>query len=608
LPLADVRSRTRHFEAQSRSIVTHAKLARTTMGTKVIVVGGGVAGMTAAHELAARGFDVVVYELRALPGGKARSMDAIPGTGGRRALPGEHGFRFFPGFYKHVPDSMSRIPYRNQAQGVFDNLVMSTQVEIAREDARNELVAPAHFPDTPADWEAVTRFALTFATGLGIPVAEQVHFVRLLSDLMSACDERRLGQFEQQSWWEFAGAEHCSAGFQKFLADGLTRSLVAARAREMSARTGGYILLQLLQDLAKPGGRADRVLNGPTSDVWLDPWLVELRRLGVEYRLGCRVEAIESRGARVTGVRVQPVDAMLNASGSAFADSADYYVAAVPVEVLRDAIAMDALMRVSATLAGLEALQVRWMNGIMFYLTRDVPLVNGHTIFIDSAWALTSISQRQFWPRFNPHDMGDGDVGGILSVDISDWDSKGQYSAKGKIARECTRDEVAAEVWDQLKAALNDGTAVLDDAWLADWFLDPSIVYPNPSQAMNLEPLLVNTAGSWAHRPTAELPEVENLFLASDYVRTYTDLATMEGANEAARRAVNAILEATASDEEPCRLWPLQEPGGLPFTIARTIDRVIYRLPGGHGPPPMVTVRDGVPVLDPPARLRSLLP
>src|SRR3954470_14632869 len=115
------------------------------MATKVIVIGGGVAGMTAAHELASRpGFEVVVFELRSIPGGKARSMDAIAGTGGRRALPGEHGFRFFPGFYRHVPDTMSRIPFQGQPQGVFDNLVTSTQMQIAREGAQNELVAPAH--------------------------------------------------------------------------------------------------------------------------------------------------------------------------------------------------------------------------------------------------------------------------------------------------------------------------------------------------------------------------------------------------------------------------------------------------------------------------------
>src|SRR4051812_38620404 len=246
------------------------------MATRVIVIGGGVAGMTAAHELACRpGFEVVVFELRALAGGKARSMDAIAGSGGRRALPGEHGFRFFPGFYKHVPDTMTRIPYGHQRQGVFENLVTSTQLQIARDGARNELVSPAHFPTTPADWEATLRFALDFATQLGIPVDDQLHFVSLLSDLLSACDERRFGQYERESWWQFSGAEERSPSFQKFLADGLTRSLVAARAREISARTGGYILLQLLQDLAKPQGQADRVLNGPTSDVWIDPWLTE---------------------------------------------------------------------------------------------------------------------------------------------------------------------------------------------------------------------------------------------------------------------------------------------------------------------------------------------
>src|SRR3954471_12730497 len=314
------------------------------MATKVIVLGGGVAGMTAAHELASRpGFEVVVFELRPVAGGKARSMDAIAGVGGRRALPGEHGFRFFPGFYKHVPDTMSRIPYEHQARGVFDNLVTSTQVQIAREGSRTELVSPAHFPTSAADWEATMRFALEFATHLGIPVPDQLHFVRLLSDLLSACDERRFGQYEQQSWWEFSGAERRSPGYQTFLADGLTRSLVAARAREMSARTGGYILLQLLQDLASANGQADRVLNGPTSDVWIDPWLNELRRLGVAFGVGCRVDAISNRGGRVTGVRVQPVDEAFAPVGAPFDATADHYIAAVPVEVLRDAIAMPAL-------------------------------------------------------------------------------------------------------------------------------------------------------------------------------------------------------------------------------------------------------------------------
>ena len=62
----------------------------------------------------------------------------------------------------------------------------------------------------------------------------------------------------------------------------------------------------------------------------------------------------------------------------------------------------------------------------------------------------------------------------------------------------------------------------------------------------------MNTKGSWADRPDATT-RIPNLFLAADYVRTYTDLATMEGANEAARRAVNGILDATHSQREALR-------------------------------------------------------
>ena len=60
----------------------------------------------------------------------------------------------------------------------------------------------------------------------------------------------------------------------------------------------------------------------------------------------------------------------------------------------------------------------------------------------------------------------------------------------------------------------------------------------HPGFLRNAEPLLVNLVNTWALRPEATTA-IPNLFLASDYVRTHTDLATMEGANEAARRAVN---------------------------------------------------------------------
>ena len=102
---------------------------------KVAVLGGGMGGLTAAAELVARGFDVEVFERGIVFGGKARSLGRYgTGTDGRRNLPGEHGFRFFPGFYKHVPDSMTRIPAGSGNGTVFDNLVPTTVVTIAQQD------------------------------------------------------------------------------------------------------------------------------------------------------------------------------------------------------------------------------------------------------------------------------------------------------------------------------------------------------------------------------------------------------------------------------------------------------------------------------------------
>ena len=60
----------------------------------------------------------------------------------------------------------------------------------------------------------------------------------------------------------------------------------------------------------------------------------------------------------------------------------------------------------------------------------------------------------------------------------------------------------------------------------------------------------------------------------------------MEGANEAARRAVNAILRATGSREPKCQIWPLHEPAL--FAPACALDRVRYQREHGApagGPP-----------------------
>jgi len=528
----------------------------------VAILGGGVAGLSAAQELAERGFRVRVYERKGVFGGKARSIP-VPGSegGGRLPLPGEHGFRFFPGFYKHVTDTMRRIPYGAHGN-TFDNLTAATRILLARA-GQTEITWLARCPTTLPDFQT---FLMELFTPLGVPLEETAFFVSRLLIVATSCAERRLTEFENIAWWDFINAPHMSKAYQTDLGQGLTRSLVAMRAEESSTRTVGCTQLQLLYGLICPDRVFDRLLAGPTSDVWITPWTQYLQSLGVEFYAGASVLDIATSGARVTGVTVE------TAAGRSSV-SADFYVAALPVEAMTELVT-GPLSQAAPALANLNKLKTRWMNGIQFYLLQDEPLVNGHAIYLDSPWALTSISQRQFWTNVDLSQFGPGTVRGILSVDISDWESPGVVY--GKPARQCTAQEIKDEVWAQLKQHLNVAGAVrIDDANLISWFLDPDISFPNPSSAANAEPLLINTAGSLQYRPEAQV-ELENLFLASDYVRTYTDIACMEAANEAARRAVNCLLAAAGSTASPAQLWPLEEPAFL--KPIQEIDRIRFNL------------------------------
>jgi geranylgeranyl pyrophosphate synthase/uncharacterized protein with NAD-binding domain and iron-sulfur cluster len=533
---------------------------------RVVVMGGGVAGLSAAHELGERGFDVVVLERRHNPGGKARSMEVEPtrlGPNPHRTLPresahawapGEHGFRFFPGFYRHVIDTMARTPTRASGT-VADHLVPTSRVGITQY-GRPVLEFPSRFPRKPNDALSVLQAILmAFSPVAELLPAELAHFAARIWQILTSCPERRLAEYEKVPWWTFIGAESRSLTYQKFLASGITRSLVAAKARTASTRTIGDIFVQLILTIVDPlAGATDRVLDGPTSHVWIDDWVRWITSLGVELRTGVTITGLRCDRERITGV-------LIDDSGRAEVVTGDHYVCALPVE--RTAPLLTApVLDADPHLAEIEdlAANVEWMNGIQFYLRRPVPILHGHVIHIDSEWALTTVSQMQFWRHDAlDHYLGQHEVKDILSVDVSDWEAPG---INGRPAVACTREQVVTEVWDQLRRSMHDsGVDQLEESDRLAWFLDPDIRPDpiSPGRLTNLEPLLVNLEDTWRLRPDA-VTAIPNFFLASDYVRTYTDLATMEAANEAARRAVNGILDATGYPGGRCSLWPLEEP------------------------------------------------
>ncbi|MDO2379588.1 FAD-dependent oxidoreductase, partial [Rhodococcus electrodiphilus] len=514
-----------------------------------------------------------VFEPTAL-GGKARSIPS-PGTaaGGRADLPGEHGFRFFPGFYQHIPDTMRRIPFPGNPNGVFDNLVAGAAFRMAIPGGP-DLIAPASIAPLPhgvLDPASLQEsLAAAFSLGNAIPPHELAVFTRKLVMFLTSSLERRDGQWEHRTWSQTLEADGKSSAYRDILVSALTRQLVAARPTVASTRTIGIMgqaFVWNAMGTVPAYGHLDRVLAAPTDEAWIGPWAAHLRDLGVVFEMGWAAEALDIASGSITGVR------LVDGNGTRSVAEADWYVAAMPVERAAP-LWSPRILAADPRLEGMRNLQTDWMVGIQYFLRRPTPIAAGHVAYLGSPWALTSISQGQFWRGDFAGRYGDGSAHDCLSVDISDWDTPGVLH--GKTAKECTAEEIAQETWAQMSACLDDtGTGVLDEDDIVSWFLDPGIRWdPAQGRNTNATPLLVNTVGSLSDRPDARTA-IPNLFLAGDYVRTDIDLATMESAGESARAAVTALLEAADSPAAPPALYRLHEPPEL--EPMRRIDADRYR-------------------------------
>jgi uncharacterized protein with NAD-binding domain and iron-sulfur cluster len=539
------------------------------MADRVAILGGGIAGLSAAHHLARAGVDGIhVYEASDRVGGKARSQAVPSGLGTH--YPGEHGFRFFPHFYRHVVDTMATTPAGNGT--VFDRLVASTDAGIAFDGRLLDIARPRDFADDVRFIPSVVEILET----PGIGPEDTLRYAGVLLQFATSCQKRRHEEYDRRSWFEFARANEYTANFLDLVIKA-SRNLSAMRAPDSSAATIGAISLQMIFDFEPLAHRKkDPLLDGPTDETWLDPWHAHLVGSGVHFHFGKTLVALDfdRLAGRLRGVRFD--------DGSAV--TADHYVLAVPLDRAA-ALLSDEMCEFDQGLANvrqLAGIAQGNMVGLQFFLRRDVPIIHGHVHYPRTPFALTSVSQAQFWAMPPDQRPGTPELAGIISAIISDWETPG---TEGRAAKDyADRDRLLDEVWRQMTASLPLGTLRHDDRLLSH--LDDGITL---GPLANRTPLLIHPRGQLALRPDAETA-IENLCLASDFVRTNTDLATMEGADEAARRAVRAILTRAGvpADHQP---FVESFPEGFVFDHAKAIDEVFFRLGLPH---PMESTADAL--------------
>lgn len=106
---------------------------------------------------------------------------------------------------------------------------------------------------------------------------------------------------------EFVRAGRMSYDYQRILAVGITRNIVATKAENASTRTVGTLLEAFAFNLLGRGadGPLDRILNAPTNEAWIDPWVTCLKSLGVEFRIGWTVRDLTLDAGRIAAVVIE---------------------------------------------------------------------------------------------------------------------------------------------------------------------------------------------------------------------------------------------------------------------------------------------------------------
>jgi hypothetical protein len=257
------------------------------------------------------------------------------------------------------------------------------------------------------------------------------------------CDERRFGQWEHMSWWDYIEGDRHSTDYRGFL-NVLPRA-VALRPKLTSARTvGAYYESGIWSFFTDRGndGAPDQVLNGPTSDTWIEPWAEHLRSLGVRIVLGHAVDALAIKHGRIVSARVH------DRHGRHRRVDADWFICCLPVERARR-LWTKAILNADPGLESMSRVPSVPCNGMQFYLRKPVPIAPGHYVCVDSPWAVASVSQAQFWRGDFSATYGNGEQHDCLSMYISEFEQRG--TVVGKTAQECSPAEFAREVWEQIK-------------------------------------------------------------------------------------------------------------------------------------------------------------
>lgn len=467
---------------------------------EVIIAGAGLAGISAAHRLLERGFDVTLLEANDYLGGSLGApQDRATGSFH------EHCYHMYLNWYHNFWTFTDEV-------GVRKDFIPMPIISNIR---RNEQGRTYQLFNHGSPWTAVRNML----SGPSHPANAFIYDYSLL-DLIGTTAFRE-DLLEKTSVLSFLtsrpyNTEEAINSSTRVLAEAFACPSFLSSARSYKS-------------LIKYGFRLPTpsmwLLTGNTSEHLFSPWRSYLEertagrgwgRLDIQLLRSVRELHLSADG-RVDRIRVGTMPhslprsraATVQPTSSSWRTVQGDLILAVPPTQLAKLMSLDVVER-AVSLWDVRRLRAEPMISFEIPFKRRLPNIPiGITLLLDSYYQLSFLDQSQIWAGCQGKTVLNliaSDAGPL--VDFSDMD-------------------IIRLLLQELKYFI-----IFDDADI-DW--DRVHLQTNIG-----EELFINEVGSWESRPTATC-EIPNLFIAGDFCKTVVDVVTIEGAVVSGLNAAQAI-------------------------------------------------------------------
>lgn len=511
----------------------------------VIIIGGGISGLTASHELLKLNYNVILLERNDIVGGLARTYQDEK----KKICPIEYSWRAYGNYYHNTYNIMKEIPYKNGY--VIDNLVpVNTLGKIQNCNNDNNYINQEHTQKL--------RFQ------------DYIILLPYLFKYLSSCQERNIVNFSPINYRKFLETKHIS----KKGIDRLGKMIGPFWGMDYN-NASLYDIFQTIEMILSNEEKklSYNITKYPTNYAWFDPWIIYLKKKGLDLRVNNKVSKITIQNGKIQKITV------LDKTKKKYSDIyGDYYINCTGPEVLEELLKPYQKNKIIQPLyhniknVALHGYQIQM--SVYFYLDRQIGLKPGFLYLPNSPWLLIIIPYSKVWGNNHLRQFCKPQIKEVVSVGICQPYEKGLFIKKKW--ENCTEEEIKIETWYQM---VNDSQfknvlcleGDITDIQILDFNIWNSYEFNN-GYLKTFEPKWSNNVNTIQYRPNSITP-VNNLIIGGSYSNTTIGLYSMEGAVESGKNAAVALCKI---DNKHHNIILIKKRRSRIFRPFQKIDKLLY--------------------------------